>query len=158
MSADLTGSWTAIEVAELDRQLVDAIERVDDDTQRAIARWAARRAFAEAQLTQLDRVAPALEAMDRGEELAEIFQEPRRAFDRAWNDGRVVHTVITTVDGRTDNFSQQSMALPAIAAAYTEDPLEAAIDVVRVAVNTFGYGRDQEFFADLRQAFPSLQG
>jgi hypothetical protein len=37
-------SWTAIEVAELDRQLVDAIERVDDDTQRAIARWAARRA------------------------------------------------------------------------------------------------------------------
>jgi hypothetical protein len=150
-------SWTAIEVAQLDRPLVDAIDRVDADAQRAIARWAARRAFTEAQLTQLDWVAPALAAMDRGEQLPEIFQEPWRAFDRAMNDDRVVHTVITTLDGRTDNFSQQSMALPAITAAYTEDPLEAAIDAVRVAVNTFGYGRDQEFFADLRQAFPSLQ-
>jgi hypothetical protein len=42
----------------------------------------------------------------------------------------------TTLDGRIDNFSQQSMALPAIAAAYTEDPLEAAIDAVRIAVRT----------------------
>jgi hypothetical protein len=65
--------------------------------------------------------------------------------------------LLLEADGRIDNFSQQSMALPAIAAAYTEDPLEAAIDAVRVAVNTFGFGRDQESFADLRQAFASPQ-
>jgi hypothetical protein len=149
-------SWTGIQVAELDRPLVDAIDRVDADTQRAIARWAARRAYAEAQLTQLDWVAPVLEAMDRGEELPEIFGD-QRAFERAWTDDRMVHTVITTLDGRIDNFSQQSMAFSAIASAYTEDPLEAAIDAVRIAVSTFGFGRDREFFAELRQAFPSLR-
>jgi hypothetical protein len=105
---------------------------------------------------QVDWIAPALEAMARGEELPEMFQEPGRAFDRAWNDDQVVHTAVTPLDGRIDNFSQQSMAFLAIIATYNQDPLEAAIDAVRIAASTFGYGRTQEFFAELRQAFRSL--
>jgi hypothetical protein len=148
--------WSAIPVARLDRPLLDAIDRVDPDIQRTIARWAARRAYTEGQLAQIDWIAPALEAMDRGQELPETFQDPARAFDRAWNDEQLIHTAIITVDGRTDNFSQQSMAFPALAAAYGEDPLRAAIDAVRIAADTFGYGRPQKFFAELRQAFPVL--
>jgi hypothetical protein len=150
-------AWTAIDLARLDRPLVEAIDRADTETQRAIARWAARRAFAAAQLTRLDWAAAALEAMDRGEDLPQIFQDPGRAYERAVNDDRTVRTIITTLDGRIDNFDQQSMALPAITAAYTEDPLEAAIDAVRLAVNTYGFGRDLEFFTELQQAFPSLE-
>jgi hypothetical protein len=150
-------SWPAIEVARLDRPLVDVIDRTDAATQRALARWAARSAFVEAKLAQLDWIASALDAMDRDKGCPETFRDPWGAYDRAMNDDRAIHTVITTLDGRIDNFSQQAMAFPAIEAVYAEDPLRAAIEAVRVAVNTFGYGRDQEFFAELRQAFPSLR-
>lgn len=149
--------WIAVAVAELDRPLVEAIDALDADTQRAIARWSARRAFAEAHLADLDWVAPALQGMDAGDPLPELFEDPGRAFNHAMTDDRVVHTVITTLDGRIDNFSQQSMALPAITAAYNADPLEAAIDAVRIASDTFGYGRHTAFITELRDAFPALQ-
>ncbi|MFG1628343.1 hypothetical protein [Kribbella sp. NPDC049227] len=148
-------AWKAIPLALHDRPLLDAIDRVDAGTQRVVARWSARRAITEAGLLPLDWIAATLDALDRGDELPEIFREDR-AFDRMWNDDRVRHTIITTVDRRFDNFSQQSMALPAVRSAAVADPLEAAVQTVWVAISTFGFGREQDFRAELRQAFPAL--
>ncbi|TCC44762.1 hypothetical protein E0H75_34580 [Kribbella capetownensis] len=148
--------WAAIPVALLDRAAAEAIARADAGSQRGIARWAARRAYEEAQLTEHDWIAAALAAMDRGEELPEPFDTTSKAFDRAWGDPGVAKTLITTRDGRYDNFSQQAMAIPAIFEACADDPLAAAIGAVRVSVDTFGFGREQEFLAELRQAFPVL--
>jgi hypothetical protein len=147
-------SWRAVAVAELDRPLLDAVDQVDADTQRAIARWSARRACSEAQLAEVDWIAAALAGMDRGEELPASFHESPGVWRRLWADERIVSTTITTVDGLTDNFHQQSMAFPAIVAAYEEDPLVAAVDTIRIAAHTYGYGRPQLFFAALREAFP----
>jgi hypothetical protein len=149
-------SWSAIEIALRDRPLVDALDRLDAGTQRAIARWAARRAFVEAGLTAVDWIRAALDGMDRGDELPELFGDGGHAFQRMLNDDRIAKTTITTVDGRVDNFSQQSMALPALAGSYKEDPLAAAVECVRTGANTFGFGRERAFFAELRRAFPAL--
>ena len=148
--------WAAIPVALLDRAAAEAIARADAGSQRAIARWAARRAYEEAQLAEHGWIAAALGAMDRGEELPESFDNTSKAFDRAWGDQSVAKTLITTLDGRYDNFSQQAMAIPAIFEACADDTLAAAIGAVRVAVDTFGFGREQEFFTELRQPFPVL--
>ena len=149
-------SWTAIAVAQLDRALVDALDRAEAATQRAVARWSARRAFVEAQVAEVDWIVPALAAMDRGAALPEFFEDWAGVFDRLFSDERVVKTSVTTLDGRTDDFLQQAMAMPALYSAIDEDPLRAAVETVRVAVNTFGFGRDKEFFTELRRAFPAL--
>ncbi|WP_203589995.1 hypothetical protein [Streptomyces sp. SID13031] len=149
-------SWRAIEVAELDRPLLDAVDQLDGATQRAIARWAARRTLAEARLAEIDWIASALDAMDSGEELPASFHESPGAWERLWSDRRIVSTTITTVDGHSDNFHQQSMAFPAILAASADDPLVAAVDTIRIGAHTYGFGRPQLFFAALRRAFPSL--
>ena len=147
--------WQGINVARLDRPLLDAVDRADAVDQRAIARWSARRAFVEAQLADVDWLASALDAMDRGEELSELFQESG-AWERMWSDDRIPSTLITTLDGRTDNFHQQSIALPALRASYAEDPLAAALDTIKIAADTYGYGRPDIFFTALRKAFPFL--
>ena len=54
----------AMELARLDRPLLDGITGLHPATQRAVAVWAARRACAAAGLTGLDWVKPALAALD----------------------------------------------------------------------------------------------
>jgi hypothetical protein len=146
--------WPAQELARISRPLVDAIDRADAGTQRAVARWAARRAYTEARLAQLDWIAPILDAMDRGEDLPPEMRAAE-SFDRMLGDENLVHTAITTLDGSLDNYSQPAMAFPALGAAYADDPLEAAVVAVLTAVNTYGFGRAGEFVADLRRAFPA---
>lgn len=147
---------TALDLAPLDRPLVDALAEVGPDAQRAVARWAVRRAYVEAQLADIDWIAPALAAMDRGEPLPPPFEDDRQPWDRLFADERVPHTLVTTPDGRHDDFLQQAMALPAIFTTLEEDPLRAAFDALWTAVGTFGRGRHELLFAELRQAFPAL--
>jgi hypothetical protein len=149
--------WQAIPVSQVDRELLDAVDRVDPDTQRAVARWSVRQAFGEARLMEVDWLADAVDALDRGDELPEIFREPRQAFERMWHDPQTIHTSVTTMDRRLDNFSQQSMAMPALTAAYGEDSLAAAVDAVRITIDTFGPDQCHRFLAELRAAFPALQ-
>ncbi|MCC8243294.1 hypothetical protein [Saccharothrix luteola] len=147
---------TAMSLASLDRPLVDALAEADPATQRQVARWAIRRAFTAAGLADLDWIAPALAAMDRGEPLPPPFEDTLQPWDRMMVDERIPQTVVTTLDGRYDNFSQQAMALPALFAEAEPDPLAAACEAVWSAVSTLGPGRYDALFDELRKAFPAI--
>lgn len=152
---DLGGD--ALNVAQLDRSLVDALGETDPVTQRRVACWVTRRAFAEAQLAEIDWIAAALDAMDRNEPLPRPFDgDDNRAWDLLFSDERVPSTVVTSLDGRYSNFLQQAMAFPAIFSARERDPLSAALDALWNAAVAFGRGRYQLLFSEVRQAFPSL--
>ncbi|WP_328606949.1 hypothetical protein OG943_44850 [Amycolatopsis sp. NBC_00345] len=148
----------ALSVARLDRPLVDALAETDPVTQRAIARWVTRRAFVEAQLTEVEWIAPALAAMDRGEALPSLFDDDRQAWDLLLTDERVPRTTATSPDGRHDNCLQQAMAFPALFSAREPDPLRAAFDALWSAAVTFGYGRHGVLFTEVRQVFPAVAG
>ncbi|ONI84806.1 hypothetical protein ALI22I_30430 [Saccharothrix sp. ALI-22-I] len=109
---------------------------------------------AEARLTDVEWIAPALAAMDRGEALPPPFDDDRQAWDLLRTDDRVPQTSVTSPDGTLDNCLQQAMALPAIFSEHEEDPLRAALDAVWSAAFAFGHGRTHILFAELRQAFP----
>ena len=148
----------ALSVAGLDRPFVDALAETDPVTQREIARWVTRRAFAEAQLTDVEWIAPALAAMDRGEALPPLFDDDRQAWDLLFTDERVPRTTTTSPDGSHDNCLQQAMAFPALFSAREPDPLCAALDALWSAAVTFGHGRYGLLFSEVRQAFPTLEG
>jgi hypothetical protein len=147
---------TALTVARLDRSLVDAFANADPVTQREIARWVARRAFVEARLADVEWIAPALAAMDRGEPLPSPFDDDQRAWDLLLSDARVPTTLVTSPDGRLDNCLQQAMAFPALFAALEPDPLRAALDALWSAAVTFGPSRHRVLFAEVREAFPAV--
>ncbi|GAA0245759.1 hypothetical protein GCM10010492_51510 [Saccharothrix mutabilis subsp. mutabilis] len=147
----------ALNLARMDRPLLDALADAPEQVQRGIARWAARRACVEAGLDGVAWIAPALDAVDRGEPLPPPFEDDREPWDRLLSDPTVPQTLITTPDGRIDNFLQQAMALPVLFAVTGEDPLRAAVEVVHTAAATMGYGRHGVLFAELRQAFPGLR-
>lgn len=146
-------------VAQLDRSLVDALGETDPVTQRKIACWVTRRAFAEARLTEIDWIAAALDATDRGEPLPwPLDGDDRRAWSLLFSDERVPRTVVTSLDGRLSNCLQQAMAFPALFSSREQDPLSAALDALWNAAAAFGRGRYQVLFSEVRQAFPALAG
>jgi hypothetical protein len=49
------------------------------------------------------------------------------------------------------------MALPVIRAAWSDNSLQAAISSIWITAATYGYGRETEFFTELRKAFPVLR-
>ncbi|MFC7010180.1 hypothetical protein ACFQMH_00305 [Streptomyces viridiviolaceus] len=140
----------------LDRDLLDAVDAADPAAQRNIARWAARRAFDAAGLTDVDWIAPALAALDRGESLPAPFGDPRRTWDRFFADDRITHTVVGSLDGHHDNLLQQAMAMPALLAAAGPDPLRAALDALFAAAVTHGTDYPA-LFARARREFPVLR-
>jgi hypothetical protein len=147
----------AVNVARLDRPFIDALAGASPATQREIARWVARRAFVAAQLTEIEWIAPALAAMDRGDPLPPPFDDDRRAWERLLSDPLVPHTLVTDPAGRYDNSLQQAMAFPAIFCAVGEDPLQAAVDCVWNCAAAFGQGNHGLLFSELRKTFPALQ-
>jgi hypothetical protein len=152
---DLGGN--ALGVAQLDRALVDAVGEADPATQRKVACWVTRRAFAEAQLADIDWIAPALDAMDRGEPLPSPFDgDDTRAWDQLFSDERIPRTVVTSLDGEYSNLLQQAMAFPALFSAREKDPLSAAIDALWNAAVAFGRERNQALFGEIRREFPVL--
>jgi hypothetical protein len=94
--------------------------------------------------------------MDRGEPLPPPFDDQRRAFDRMLSDDQVPHTLVTSPDGRHDNYLQQAMAFTAVFSANEPDPLRAALDALWPAAICFGRPRLQELFIEARQAFAAL--
>jgi hypothetical protein len=146
----------ALSVARLDRPLVDALAETDPVTQRQIARWVTRRACVEAQLADVEWIAHALAAMDRGESLPAPFDDDRRAWDLLLSDERVPRTTVTSPDGTRDNCLQQAMAFPAVFSAREQDPLCAALDALWSAAVAFGHGQHQALFTEVREAFPAV--
>lgn len=140
------------EVASLDRDLAEAIAAADPRTQRSIARWTARRAYAEAGLAGVGWIAPALDALDQGRDLPPPFDDRAQVWATLFADSRVPRTTVTSMTGEPD-FSQQAMAVPALFVAVGDEPLRAALDALSVATDAFGRGGYQVLFAELRGVF-----
>lgn len=161
-------------MVQLDRQLTDAVSAAGPSTQRAAARWSARRALEAAGLALLPWVAPALRALESGSPLPQPFDAPvsgaqqmsideaRAAYDPAhdpfaWmdRDPAVAYTTVSAFDGGPVPHSRQHMALPALRGAADDDPLKAAMDAMFAAAVSFG---DQypALFAEVRRALPEL--
>jgi hypothetical protein len=143
----------ALELARLDRELVDAIVGLDPVTQRAVGVWAARRACAAAGLTDLDWVKAALTALERGEPLPIAGLD--EAFRLLGTDPRVRSTTVVSYDGRHERISQQHMALPALCSAAANDPLAAALESLFHAMFTIGIDYPR-LLSEVRDAFPKL--
>ncbi|WP_326797187.1 hypothetical protein OG946_18635 [Streptomyces sp. NBC_01808] len=143
------GSW----LVAWDRDLIDEVDAADPQAQRDLARWAARRALAAAGLDRIGWIAAGLDALDRGGDLPEPFDDEGRAFDRLFADPGVPQTLVPTPDGRYDNALQQAMALPALLAAADPDPLRAALDALSHAAVTWGSARP-DLFAGARAQLP----
>lgn len=136
-------------MAGLARDLIDRMDNADAATQRAVAIWAAHQACAMAGLSDLDWVAAALAALDRGEP---PFASVDQAFELLRNDSRVRFTTIRSYDGRHDRVSRQYMALPAVWAAAADDPLAAGMEALFHAVVTAG-SEYPDLVAEARRAF-----
>lgn len=147
-------------LANLDRALVDTLAEADPGSQRAIARWAARHAWDAAGLSSLDWAAPALAAMERGEELPPPFDDQTRVWGLLIGNDREVRNVHVRTTGPPHielprNVDPQFAALPAIFAAADADPLAAAVDALYAAAVTFG-DEHPLLLRELRAAFPVL--
>lgn len=139
----------------VDRLMLDEVESVPATTQRAIARWAAHRAYAVAGLAEIDWIKEALHALDHDRELPPPFDDLDRAWDAFFEDERVPHTVVSSLDGSVPYLLRQAMALPAVYAAACGDPLRAALDALYAAACTYGPDHPT-LLGEVRLAFPTL--
>lgn len=151
-------------IALVDRDLVDGVAEADDATQRRIAIWAARQAFAFAGIADLDWMAPAWAALARGGPLPAEFTDPSALLTRVLGEQPVLFSSATLrprgqgpadplramLDGPV---SPVAMALPALAAAAQPDPLRAALEALWAAVTAYAAQR-AVFLAEVRRAFP----
>ncbi|GLY64968.1 hypothetical protein [Amycolatopsis taiwanensis] len=145
----------ALAIALLDRDLLDKIENLDETAQRAIAIWAAGRAYREAGLSDLDWVTPAFAALEHGRPLPRPFDDHDAAWQLLSTDSRVPRTTVASYDGRHDRISQQHAAVPALWSAAAGDPLAAGVETLFHATVTFGSGYPR-LFAEVHQEFPVL--
>lgn len=138
--------WMTEVVTWLDREFMAALERSDENTRRAVAILATRRACAEAGLSELDWIAPALASLGDGSPLPAPLDDRRTAVRQLRRDPHVRLTAVESYDGRHE-LPQQQMALMALCSAVAADPRESLF----FAVVTFG--RDyRRLFAGLREA------
>jgi hypothetical protein len=159
----VVGNTTGI--AYLDRDLVDAVAEVNPDTQRRIAHWAARHAYTFAGIADLDWMAPAWEALDRGEPLPESFTDTMAMWRRIAGEDIVLHRHATLRPVFRGNLNPRHlllgdvapvpMALPALMAAALPDPLQAALEALWAAATAYGADAPT-FLAEVRRTFPGL--
>jgi hypothetical protein len=140
-------------MAKLDVGLADAIAAASPDTQRAIARWAARRAYEVAGIADLEWVAPALRSLDQGRELPSPFDNRQQVWPKLSADPRVPRRTVVSLDGRIPNMRQQAMAIPALFDAARADPLDAALAALYAAVVTFGRDDYPALLGEVRATF-----
>lgn len=140
------------ELVALDRGLAEAIAGTDPATQRRIARWTARWIATEVGLADLDWIAPALDALDRGDDLPPPFATWRSATDRLASDPRVQETeVVTGLRRRYSMLCQEHVLMWAIFDACHEEPLHAALATLYEAAVVVG--ADHSAFAEVRGTF-----
>ncbi|WP_433557710.1 hypothetical protein ACQPWY_02345 [Pseudonocardia xinjiangensis] len=135
----------------LDRALAEAVAAAGAPRQRALARWAARRAFAEAGLDEIVWIAPALAALDSGQTLPAPFDDVEASWQALWADEHVRYRAVSPADGQGPDRLQQAVAFPALAAATHPDPTVAVFDVLHHATAAFGSPRLAVLFDDVRR-------
>ncbi|WP_244177813.1 hypothetical protein [Streptomyces atriruber] len=144
-------------MVRLDPGLAHALDRSAPERQRAVARWAMRRAAEEAGLDRVDWIVPALEAAERGQPLPAPFDDQGRVVERILADPAVPDTTVAPADPVHPAIRQQFLALPALTATVEDDPLRAALDAVFAAAVTVG--RDYAaLLAELRERFADELG
>jgi hypothetical protein len=144
----------AQDAERLDMDLTFALAEADDATQRAVARWAAQRAYALAGLAELPVLAPAMAALRAGRPVPAPFDD----YSSVWNlltDAGPKTTIRLPPQLGKKTVSQQYAAIPALPATAEADSLQAALDALVAAAKAHGpdYPR---LFAALRQDFPQL--
>jgi hypothetical protein len=146
-----TGNARAM--ARLDIGLAEAIAASSPDTQRSIARWAARRAYEVAGITDLDWVAPALRALGQGQQLPPPFDDRRQVWQMFRSDPRVPRTTVTVPDLGIPKLMRAAAAVPALFSAVGADPLDAALQALFAAAVTFGGDDYPALFEEVRRAY-----
>lgn len=147
----VTGNAWAM--ARLDLGLAEAIAAASPDTQRSIARWVTRRAYEVAGIADLDWVAPALRALDRGQQLPPPFGDREQVWQMFFSDSRVPQTIVVSLDGRTPNVLRSAMAVPALFDAAGPDPLDGALQALYAAAVTFGRDSYPALLEEVRRTY-----
>lgn len=146
----------ALSVAAYDRGLPEALSDATDEDQAHVARWIARRTLTEAGMTALPWIVQALTEVEAGRGLLPVFQDDHAPWLLLRTDPDLPQTVVTTLDGRHPNSSQQYAALPALLALKHDDTLKSALLAFNAAAATFGPGHTTELIAEIREAFPEI--
>jgi len=134
----------ALDLVPLDRPLLDDLDRLDDETLIAIARWSARLTCAITGLLQIEWVATALDRRDQGADPSDVVGDiPPEIF------------ASMPLGGENSRRPQPYHALMAIDATYAE-PLEAAVTTLWMAIRAYGVWRGAEVTAKVRSVFPEL--
>jgi hypothetical protein len=137
------GYGRALELAQDDRRLLDAVERLDDQALRQLTAWVCRVSCRRAGLEDVDWVAPALTALERGAPLPPPFNNPGAVWDRLsehWASGTEVTYEVTVEvsDASTRTpLAPEAAALDALLSTDTDDALAAAIDALVGAASCF---------------------
>jgi hypothetical protein len=96
-------------------------------------------------MSQLEWVANALDGMDRGADLWGLLRAPADALGPG--DNRPVSRLVSRQSGWDDDLDPLSKLSTMLFAAYTEDPLRAAIDAIVLTFGAFGNDRQRELRA-----------
>ncbi|BDB62749.1 hypothetical protein RDE2_45430 [Rhodococcus sp. RDE2] len=149
----LEAIYAARHVAGLDRDLVDRVEALDDDRQRAFARWCVHQAWEHAGLVQSLWFRERLAEMDAGHPAHPDFIDSTAVRNRIDTDPRIRLTLISGLPASTE-LVQQYEAMHAYARSmYSEaTPLESAIEALRHTAQTYGMDYP-ELFARARSDF-----
>nr|WP_221381052.1 hypothetical protein [Actinoplanes polyasparticus] len=150
-----------------DRDLVDAVVEAGDAAQRQIAIWAARSALTAGGIADLDWLAPAWAALDRGEPLPAEFTVTSAMLSRLADEPSVAPAARMVLTQGTGNpgelladrsLNPWALGLPALWAAGNPDPLRAALqalEAMRAATGTYG-SLYKAFRTEILRAFPAL--
>ncbi|MCK8672198.1 hypothetical protein M1M07_13840 [Rhodococcus sp. HM1] len=149
----LEAIYAARHVAGLDRDLIDRVEALDDDRQRAFARWCVHRAWERAGLVRSPWFRDRLAEMDAGHPVHPDFLASTAARNRIDVDPRIRLTLVSGLPASAELVQQYEALLAYARSMYSEaTPLESAIEALRHTAQTYGMDYP-ELFARARRDF-----
>lgn len=152
IAADQGTYHTVSTVADLDRDLIDQIDALTPEQQRALARWCAHRAFERAGLTEFADFRTALHAMDNGTTPPPDFANASLLHHRLATDPNIPLTVIPGFAARSESIPQHTAITSYFYAVDHPDPLNAVFEAVRFTAYTYGQ-HYPELFHRIRTEF-----
>ncbi len=153
LSPALEAIYAARHVAGLDRDLIDRVEALDDDRQRAFARWCVHQAWERAGLVHSPWFRQRLAEMDAGHSAHPDFVASAEARNRLDADPRIRLTLVSGLPASTELIQQYEALLTYARSMYSDAiPLESAIEALRHTAQTYGMNYP-ELFARARSDF-----
>jgi hypothetical protein len=155
----LRAAGSAGGLAKLDPALTVALSHAPDETHRAVAAWAAEKALTLAGIVDMPQLAPAVDALRRGDTVSSPFDNRYRTFD-LFGDLMPTTTVARLPGTGMENESpigQQWYAVCALGETAEPDSLEAAISTVVFTLQVYGPDEYRGFLTEIRSKFPALR-